>query len=214
MKIVKSDDVVFKFVGDRNYVQATTLIHSLVEILLSWGYEGVRHVNGTFHKSVAENGRFDLLDVQDIKGLSRAGYLSVFSVTTYDRNLIVGLRGNGVPILRRIADDEEMIVQGHEVNIDEKWAAAQMKPNRRLLNGVTTLNKKLHAVLFESTGFGQWFLAKCDVDWQQPELARACELKLTLKGKIGSIGTKTRIEVDSEKRGYIYFAREALDDRN
>jgi len=207
MDILKSYDANFVFLGSRRYVHGTSMTYGLLEAVKSWSLGPVERVQANAHSLLKEQGRYDLIREASGKQCVERDYNMMFHVQCGSQNFFVGLKGRGEPVLDSEPYDEGKLIEDCEIIKNRKLARLTLYPEALLINIIITLNKKLLLSIFSIEGYGQWFLARYDLDLKKMHLFEPTLLEIKLVGNIGASNTNSAIILGGEPIGSIYFSR-------
>ena len=207
MDILKSYDANFVFLENRSYVQGSSMTHGLFEAVKSWSLGPVERVQVNVYSLLKEQGRYDLFHSESGKEHVKNEYNAMFRLQCGRNIYFVGLKGRGKPVVVSEPYDEEKLIAGYEIIKDRKSATLMLHPDALVINIIIALNKKLVYTLFSSEGYGQWFLARYDLDLRKTRLIEPALLEIEVVGNIGATNTNSAIRLDGESIGSIYFSR-------
>ncbi|MBC2694684.1 MAG: hypothetical protein HF982_05305 [Desulfobacteraceae bacterium] len=207
MDITKSYDANFVFLENRSYVHVSSMTHGLFEAVKSWSLGHVERVQVNVHSLLKEQGRYDLFHSESGKEHVKKEYNAIFRLQCGRNVYFVGLQGRGEPVVVSEPYDEKKLIAGCEIIKDRKSATLMLHPDALVINIIIALNKKLVYTLFPSEGYGQWFLARYDLDLRKTRLIEPALLEIEVVGNIGATNTNSAIRLDGESIGSIYFSR-------
>ena len=207
MDILKSYDAKFVFLGQRNYIQGSTMTHALFEAAESWSLGSVERVQLNVHSLLKEQGRYNLYRNGRWKGQVKKEYNAIFRLQCNSHVYLVELKGRGENVTVSLPYDEEKLIANCEIIKHRKSATLIMHPNALIVNAIIALNKKLVNTLFPSERFGQWFLTRYDLAWEKMSLMAPALLEIEVVGNIGASNTNSAIRLVGEPIGSIYFSR-------
>ncbi len=207
MNISQSYDVNFVFLGSRSYVHATSMTHGLFEAVKTWSLGTIHRLQLDVRSLLKEQGRYDLFrDVREKHHVEKQ-YNAMYRLQCGGDLFWVGLRGRGEPVSVSEPYDENKLIADGKILTDSKSATFMLKPEALIVNIIIALNKKLVNALFPTAGYGQWFLARYDLDWDKACPAEPALLEIEVAGNIGASNTKSGIRLDGEPIGLIFFSR-------
>ena len=206
MDILKSHDANFVFLEQRRYIHGSSMTHGLFEAVKSWSLGPVERVQVNVRSLLKEQGRYDLFHSESRKDVEKE-YNAIFCLQCGRNVYFVGLKGRGKPIVVSEPYDEKKLIAGCEIIKDRKSATFMLHPDALVINIIIAINKKLVYTLFPSEGYGQWFLARYDLDLRKTRLIEPALLEIEVVGNIGATNTNSAIRLDGESIGSIYFSR-------
>ena len=206
MDIIKSYDANFVFLENRSYVQGASMTHGLFEAVKSWSLGSVKQLQLNVRSLLKEQGRYDLFHSESRKDAKKE-YNAIFRLQCGRNVYFVGLKGRGKPVVVSEPYDEKKLIAGCEIIKDRKSATFMLHPDALVINIIIAINKKLVYTLFPSEGYGQWFLARYDLDLRKTRLIEPALLEIEVVGNIGATNTNSAIRLDGESIGSIYFSR-------
>jgi len=207
MKILKSRNANFNFLGARHYVQGATLIEGLLAALAYWGIGPVDRIQGNFRILLTEDGRYDLLDGNETQDATIENYNVLFHIRCRESNFLVGLKGRGKPVTKSVPYDEEALISCSVINADQRSATVLISPGSPLINPLIALNKRLVSAVFPTQGFGQWFLSRYDIIFRRTRIEVPRRLGIRIIGSIGASNTVSAVDLDDDPVGTIHFSR-------
>jgi hypothetical protein len=207
MDISKSYDANFVFWGNRSYVHGSSMTHGLFEAVESWSLGSVKQLQLNVRSLLKEQGRYNLFHSESRKEHVKKEYNAIFRLQCGRNVYFVGLQGRGKPVVVSEPYDEKKLIAGCEIIKDRKSATFMLHPDALVINIIIALNKKLVYTLFPSEGYGQWFLARYDLDLRKTRLIEPALLEIEVVGNIGATNTNSAIRLDGESIGSIYFSR-------
>lgn len=151
------------FLGERSYLHSTTIIPALLQACSQhFDLGAIKQISAQFHALTDRQCVFELLEVPSGSSLTQAGYVATFRVSGEKSEGIVGLRPSEAVIAKRQAFDEDGLINGY--TLDQQGQTISLTGLKgELLPTIVSLNKRLHAALFESAGFGKWLLTRLDL---------------------------------------------------
>lgn len=207
MNISKSYNANFVLLGSRSYIQASSMIHGMFEAVKTWSLGTVDRFQLDVRSLLKEQGRFDLFRDVSEKHYVEKQYNAMFRLQCGEDLFWVGLKGRGEPISISEPYDENKLIADGKILTDSKSATLILQPDALIVNIIIALNKKLVNTLFPTSGYGQWFLARYDLDWDKACPAEPAILEIEVVGSIGASNTKSAIRLDGEPVGLIFFSR-------
>ena len=162
------------------------------------------------HSSLKEHGIYDLYPIDEKPHLSGKGYNTLFRLSCDAGTYVVGLKGNGSPVLTAQPYDEDRLVEGYHFIEAAKSAVLELQPKASLLNALIALNKKLVNGFFPSEGYGHWVLSRYELAWNSAHISHSEVLEVKIAGNIGLGHTHSTIKLGGASIGSIYFSRNQL----
>lgn len=193
MKILQTAPCDAVFLGDRSYLHSTTIIPALMTACLQhFGVGAIKQMSAQFHALTDRQCVFEWLEVPAGVSLTQAGYVATFRISGEQAEGIVGLRPGDAVITHRQAFDEEGLITGCTLDKSvQTIALADLKGE--VLPTIVALNKRLHAALFESAGFGKWLLTRLDLGPAYFNTPPPQALALHLVAILASVNSKATI---------------------
>ena len=210
MHIQHTFEATFTFLDDRKYIHGSTLAYGLLDAIKHWDIGSVDRLVASYHNMLNEHGRYDLFEDPMTKNLVEHGYCSTFNIYCHENTYLVGVKGNGKPVMDSIPYDEESMISSGEIVADEKSAFILWYPDKPMLNALIALNKELLLTILHRKGFKKWFMSRFDLKWQLMNSTQNNLLKIKLIGNIRGLTTKSSVELNGQRVGDIYFMRELL----
>lgn len=210
MHIQNTFEATFTFLDDRKYIHGSTLAYGLLDAIEHWGIGSVDRIVASYHNMLNEHGRYDFFEDPMTKNLVEHGYCSTFNIYCHANTYLVGVKGNGKPVMDSIPYDEESMISSGEIVADEKSASILWYPDKPMLNVLIALNKKMLLTTLPSKGFKKWIISRFDLKWQLMNSTQNSLLKIKLIGNIRGLTTKSSVELNGQCVGDIYFMRELL----
>lgn len=205
------------FLGDRGYLHSTTIIPALLSVCSQrFGLGAIKQVSAQFHALTDRQCVFELLEVPAGASLTQAGYVATFRISGEKAEGIVGLRPSEAVISQRQAFDEDGLITGY--TLDQQGQSVTLPGLKgELLPTIVSLNKRLHAALFDSAGFGKWLLTRLDLAPAYFNNPSPKALSLHLVAILASVNSKATIFAEggvAESRpperiaiGTVHFSR-------
>jgi hypothetical protein len=207
MAIFKSYEKKFVLLGDRHYVQGSTLTDGLFKAIEFWELGSIKHLRTNIHSILKEHGRYDLYKGYERPIPIEKNYNALFYLSCDTGTYAVGLKGNGECISERQPYDEESLIDGYRIIETTKSAVLMIQPDSQIINIMIALNKKLVNGLFSGAGYSQWFLSRYDLSLAETHMNRASLLEIKIIGTIGLSHIHGSIALEGKTVGSIYFSR-------
>lgn len=183
------------------------MTHGLFEAVKIWSLGTINRLQLDVRALLKEQGRYDLLhDISEIHHVVKQ-YNAMFRLQCGENLFWVGLKGRGESVSVSEPYDEDKLIADGKILKDSKSATLMQQPDALIINIIIALNKKLVNALFPTAGYGQWFLARYDLDWDKTRLAEPALLEIEVVGNIGASNTKSEIRLGGEQIGLIFFSR-------
>lgn len=207
MNISKSHDVNFVLLGSRSYVHGSSMTHGLFEAVKIWSLGTINRLQLNVRALLKEQGRYDLFCDTSEKHHVEKEYNAIFRFQCGNDLFWVGLKGRGEPASNSEPYDEDKLIADCKILKDSRSATLMLHPDARIINIIIALNKRLVNTLFPIDGYGQWFLARYDLDLDKTHLVEQTVLEIEVVGNIGASNTKSSIRFGGEPIGLIFFSR-------
>ncbi len=206
MDILKSYDATFVFLGQRNYIQGSSMTHGLFEAVENWSLGSVERVQLNVHSLLKEQGRYNLFHSEWEQASVKKEYNAIFRLQCKNNDYLVELKGRGKPVIFSEPYDEEKMIADCEIIKHRKSAALILNPNTLVINAIIALNKKLVNTLFPSEEYSQ--CSWPDMIWLGTSgLTSPALLGIEVVGNIGASNTNSAIRLAGEPVGSVYFSR-------
>lgn len=206
MEVIRSFACDAERLGNRGYLHSTTIMRSLQACAPELGVGEWQQVSAQFHDLTSHACMFDVLSLAGSETLTRLGYVATFRVKGDRGEAVLGLRPLGSAITRQRAFDEDALSAGADIDIAQR-RICQPHLTGPVLETVVSLNKRLHAALFDSLGYGKWLLTRLDLNAAYFTVKTPATLCLGVISELASINTRAAIEVDGTLIGYVHFSR-------
>jgi len=195
-------DLSFKFKGNRKYVAGTDVYNKVVEKLLELSITGIRDIELSFHRFIHHNLSCNLskssMDIQFDESSA------IFTFKSDGLKYFLALVETKDEVKGNYNFDEYQIT-GHSL-ILKKTVELNQATNICYSNieKVVALNKHLLNNYF-SENTGKWAFSKIQLVKEFKTL-KPSRIRLMLEKNIGLKLTKSAIDFDGNKIGYIYFS--------
>lgn len=204
---MKSKDVDFVFLGEREYIQAGTISNTLRDVIDEWEIGSIKKINANFHKIIKTNGRFELLDDSLMEQVSVKDFPAIFRLETETGVYRIVLKATDGEPGSVLYNESDLIAASH-LEEPKKSATIELSSFKQFFYIVIALNKRLLNKILPNEGYGRWIVARYTLDWERLNIVPMSCLKLNLVSSIGGVSSKTLISVDDMPVGFIYFTRE------
>ena len=207
MKILKSYDANFVFLGSRNFVHGTSIISGLFEAIHEWSLGQAEKIQSNFHKALHSQGRYDLLAARSSKVVLEKGYTAIFRVEFRQGMFLVGLKERPESVTTSTPYDEDELIKSYEITKENASATLLIPADKPLINAIVALNKKLLLSILPTEGYGRWFLARLDLELRKIDLSDAKLLNVQMINNMLAMHAKSSVKLENETIGDIYFSR-------
>ena len=134
-----------------------------------------------------------------------------FDVAYEGKTYHVYLEGTGTPVSSSVPYDEDGLIQHVEVDTQSRCAfSGEVRTDGSLLRIVVSLTKRLHNALLSSEGYTRWYVARFDLDWPLMSRKNPQTVKIDLLRNLQGLQTKSRVAIDGQDAGLMYFSRKVL----
>tara|TARA_Y100000588_G_C14140514_1_gene875847 strand:+ start:190 stop:834 length:645 start_codon:yes stop_codon:yes gene_type:complete len=196
--------------GQRNYVQGSTLVQGLLEAIKQWNLGSLNQLKVSCHTMLNEQGCYELLCEDDPNAAQKTKQCAtLFNVNCDGVAYFVILNGTQKEVTTSIPYDEASMVSTHQFDSNEKTIRIKWENQCELLKLLIALNKVLLNKLLPSEKHGKWIFYKCDLNWQSLHAANGI-LTLQLKGNLGLQSALSNIYLNDNLLGNIFFSRPVL----
>lgn len=205
MVIVNTEkvDLRFRLKGARTYVHGPDIFDALCEVLGDrFGVSTVRDLRFTVHNPLWHHGVVQLiLEEQQVTNVTAPVTLRF---NAEGRKWVALVHEVSEVVAERQEFPEEEIVAKCIIDVPERRVTVRGIFSFSAMEVWVAANKFLHQKLFADEKGGWWF-AKVEIS-QCPGRAAFDETTIALVHNFNRKLTKSRITVDGESRGYIYFS--------
>lgn len=206
MQLIRSIGCDAALLGTRDYLHSTTILRSLLANVSMMGVGALQQVVAQFHDLTSRQCVFDLLLLEGNESLTRMGYVATFRVRGEAGEAVLGLRPLESTIQEHRPFDEDALARCSEIDLTKRCIQVASS-HGALLETVVSLNKRLHAALFDTHGYGKWLLTRLELNHDYFSCTSPVQLRLAMVSELASINTKVAIEADDRTIGLVQFSR-------
>jgi hypothetical protein len=202
----------FTRLGQRNYVQGSTLVQGLLDALDSWQLGKLEQLKIACHTMLNEQGTYELVLNQDAPAMTdeKIKHSSIVFESRCDgHEYVIVLNGNGKEVDVSIPYNEETLVEGYIFQEPKQTIEITWSQKHPLMQMLIALNKVLLDKTLPSNNHGKWIFYKSDLSWAKLH-CQSGRLALKLRATIGLKSALSDIFLDGENLGNIFFTRPEL----
>jgi len=200
----------FCYLGERDYVQGATITNALIRLIPVWGIKNITKISGYFNFLLKTQARYSLIDAFEFVSYAMKSYPATFTLISDKAKYFVLISPEPISIINRKPYDDDSLINNFELDTIKREISIYFCSSLPLFNYIIALNKRLLIHLLPIEGFGQWFLAKFELDNFMHSTNIKGLLKLKLNSTVGGTTTRTIIEFRGQRIGTIFFSRGKL----
>jgi len=195
----------FVRLGNRQYIQGSTLIDGCLDAAENWHLGKIRTMKCEFRALLNEQGVYHLLDSPS-KEFAKS-FSAMFVVVT-DKGLYqIGLNGNFDGNVPQEKYDEEGLVNVAILDRLQKTISIFWCQSQSYSRVVVALFKKMLNIMYADDHYSGWIFFQSDTDYVSLLTIETGKLEITLKAYIANQSAKGQISIDGKRVGTIFFTR-------
>ena len=195
----------FVRLGNRQYIQGSTLIDGCLDAVEDWHLGKIRTMKSEFRDMLNEQGAYYLLD-NPSKDFAKS-FSAMFVVVT-DKGLYqIGLNGNADSNVPQEDYDEEGLVNGAIFDKLQKTISIFWSESQSYSRMVVALFKKMLNIMYDDDRYSKWIFFQSDTDYVSLSTIEEGKLEIKLKAYIANRNAKGQIFIDGKRVGTIFFTR-------
>ncbi len=202
----------FVRLGQRDYVQGSTLVQGLLDALENWQLGRLEQLKIVCHSMLNEQGTYELAINHSTSSATNDNIKNssiVFESRCDGQDYTIVLNGNGEEVDVSIPYDEEQLVSDHSYNESEETIEVSWSQKHPLMQVLIALNKVLLDKTLPSKSHGKWIFYKSELSWADLH-CQSGTLALKLHATIGLKSALSDVFLDGMKLGNIFFTRPEL----
>lgn len=202
---MKSYDATFHRLGQRNYVQGSTLIDQFILAMEAWKIEPIDRLEASCRSMINEKGRYELLESPTPEELKL--YRSTFKAWVKEEKFIVGLKALDEDFDERVSYDEDAMVSKATLNKQEGSISLNYLFQQDLYQYLIALFKKLLNETHPAADGHKWIFYQTKLEHRKLINIQSKQLTIKIKRVLGQQSAQADILIENEKMGNIFFTQ-------
>jgi hypothetical protein len=202
---MKTYDAKFHRLGNRNYIQGSTLIDHSLDAIESWNLPVPESISATCRTIINQSGQYIL--IEDSLANNIKEFVTVFKFTTDGESFQVGLKPSSETELKRVPYDEDKIINGSKIINDSEEIQITYTFENNLYQILIALFKKLLNTIYPPQDGGKWIFYQIKCDHRKLSQSKNSILSINIQNILGGKSAQSKILLNNEKVGTLFFTR-------